>query len=409
MKKNSIINLIEKAANEDLNNRLNAFADAAKIQIGDSEGQVSKAEALEQLEQAQEALFALFTGTNYKGESVEVPLIDLKEALVTADVSVLFPRVITEIMLEPVEPNLFLMNNATEEMRLSPKHPLTIEFQSMGALEAGEVAENGEYPSMQLSYGQHMQSIRIKKIGLQVPLGEDVINQSVYPLITYTMKAMKRAVDRKIEGFLYARMVGAAKNVFDNTSANTAYHTTGKASNQSANYTFSYNDLVKMFGVMIGYRYNPTHFLSHPLAWGIFAQDPIIRAQFYHMGQLGSGVWNTAPQFNQQTNFPFGITYVPYYAIAYSENATLSGIGSALGATLLSDAYLIDANNALFMATRGPAEMDSMEDWYKDARTMKIRKHVGISAKEGGNGMVSAKNLRNEINYEPIMTVRQVS
>lgn len=405
----NIINLFETTTRELWEDRLDRFAQASNVTIGEADGQISEKDAKERIERAEEMLYGLFTGKDFAGNPMRPPHIDLQEAMVSSDASIVFPRVISEILLEPVEPYLFLMNNATEEMRLPDKHPLNVEFPSVGILEAFDMPENGEYPSQALAWTQHMQSIRLKKIGLQVPIGDDFIRQSLYPLITIAAKGMKAAVDRKTEGNLYARMVAAAQNVFDNTSDTAAYHTTGQSSAQAKNYTYSYFDLVKMCGVLLGNKYNPTHFLAHPLMWGIFAQDPILRAQFYHGGQLGGSVWTTPPKFEQQSNFPFGISYVPYYALVYNEASTLTGPGSTLASTLISDLYLIDSKNSLFMAHRGPAELDSMEDWYKDAQTMKIKRHLGIASKDAGRGMVSAKNIRNELNYEALYTIRTIS
>jgi hypothetical protein len=160
---------------------------------------------------------------------------------------------------------------------------------------------------------------------------------------------------------------------------------------------------------MLGNRYEPTHFLAHPLAWPIFAKDPLMKAQFYHGGQMGQGIWTRMPSFDQSANFPFGIAYVPYYALPYNEADTLTGALSSLGSSLTSDIYLLDARNSLFMATRGDTQMDQMENWFRDATMMKARKYVGVSAKAGGKGMLKAANIRIVENQEPIMTIRTLA
>jgi hypothetical protein len=336
----------------------------------------------------------------------------MKEALNTSDASIIFPRVISEVLQEPKEPNLFMTNVVADTIKLADNTPLLIEFPTVDALQAFEMSEGQEYTAQTLSFTQHMVSMRIKKIGVAAAINEEVIQHSMWPLVQMHMRMMSSAIDRRLESILFQAMTQRAQIVFDNENATAEYRTTGKTivgSSLQANGSFSFNDLVKMCGVMLGNRFTPTHFLAHPLSWPIFAQDPIMKAQFYHGGQLGQGIWSREPSFDQQANFPYGIAYVPYFALPYNEADTLTGALSSLGASLTSDLYLIDAKNALFMATRGNTEMDQMENWFRDATMMKARKYAGVSAKAGGKGMLRASNIRVVTNEEPVLVVRQVS
>lgn len=410
---NSIYKLIEKASSDLLDPRLQKYAEKNGLAIGNEEGQVSREEVISRLKQAEEFLFAQFTGKTFEGDEVrDLPQLRMKEALNTSDASIIFPRVISEVLQEPKEPNLFLTNVVADTITLSPDNPLLLEFPTVDALQAFEMSEGQEYTAQTLSFQQHMTSIRIKKIGVAAAINEEVIVHSMWPLVQMHLRMMSAAIDRRIENILFQAMTNRAQLVFDNQNASSTYYTTGKAlagSGTATNASFSYNDLVKLCGVLLGNRYEPSHFLAHPLAWPIFAMDPIMRAQFYHGGQLGAGIWTRMPSFDQSANFPFGIAYVPYYALPYHENTTLTGTLSSLSAALISDIYLIDAKNSLFMATRGNTEMDQMENWYRDATMMKARKYVGISAKAGGRGMLKAANIRIVENEQPVFNVRTVS
>jgi len=411
--KNSIFNLIEQASNKMLEPRLKEYAARNNLTIGTEDGQVSKEDVLNHLHQVEEVMFAQFTGKTFSGEEVkDLPNIEINEALNTSDVSIIFPRVISEILQEPTEPNLFLTNNLTDTIVLPDMAPLSIEFPVIDAIQAFELAEGQEYTTQLANIAQHQVSIRIKKLGVAAAITEETIRHSMWPILNLHLRMMSSAIDRKVESMLYNAMTQKAHVLFDNENADTAYHTTGKSivsSGTVSNGSFSFNDLVKMFGTMLGFRYIPSHFLAHPLAWSIFAQDPVMKAQFYHGGQIGQGIWSREPSFDQSANFPFGVAYVPYYAIQYDEADTLSGLLSSLGSSLTTDLYLVDAKNSLYMATRGKTDMDQMENWFRDATMMKARKYVGISAKQGGKGMLKASKVRVVENQEPVLTMRQLT
>lgn len=412
--KNSIFNLIEKASNEKLDPRLQRYAAVNGLTIGDGDGEVSREEIIDRLSKAEEFLYAQFSGKTFEGDEIrDLPTLKMNEALNTSDASILFPRVISEVLQEPKEPNLFLTNSVAEIIKLADNTPLLLEFPTVDALQAFEMAEGQEYTAQTLSFQQHMTSIRIKKIGVAAAVNEEVIVHSMWPIVQMHMRMMSNAIDRRLESILFQCMTQRAQTVFDNENADTTYQTTGKyltgTGSALANGSFSYNDLVKITGVMIGNRYEPTHFLAHPLAWPIFAQDPIMKAQFYHGGQMGQGIWTRQPNFDQQANFPYGIAYVPYYALPYNETDTLTGVLSGRGSSLTTDCYLIDARNSLFMATRGNTEMDQMENWFRDATMIKARKYAGVSAKAGGRGMLKAANIRVVLNEEPLYTIRTLS
>ena len=288
----NIFNLIQKTSSEALEPRLRAYAERNGLKIGNDEGQVTKEEVNKRLTDAQEFLYAQFTGKNFEGEEVKgLPTLRMSEALNTSDASILFPRVISEILQEPVEPNLFLTNSVADTIRLPDGSPLSIEFPTVDALQAFEMSEGQEYTAQTLSFAQHMTAIRIKKIGVAAAINEEVITHSQWPIVQLHLRMLSAAIDRRVESILFQALTQRAQTVFDNENATAEYKTTGKyltgTGSALPNGSFSYDDLVKMCGVMLGNRYEPTHFLAHPLAWPIFAQDPILRAQFYHMGQVG--------------------------------------------------------------------------------------------------------------------------
>lgn len=374
----------------------------------DATGEKEFKEAAEALDLVADYFAGLMTGKS----NDNFGKIPLSEAVTTDDVSIVIPRVFNTMLQEPVEPAYFLMNNVAEEIRMSSSDPLSIEFPSVGAAIAGEIGEDGEYPNMTLSFARNQVFMKMRKYGGLATMSEEVLAASQYPLIALNLRMMKSAVDRKGESLLFDTMQTTANVVFDNESATAEYHTTGVDTADAKNYTFTYDDLIKMCSVLVGNRYNATHVLGHPMAYSVFTQDPFLKATFVHFGQIGGQVWNTKPAEGAPSSLiPFGLAYVPYYALNQNltENGTLSGPGSGLDATLLTDLYVIDQSNCLYFANKGPAEVDQIEDWFKDGRVLKVRRYMATSAKDGGRAMQRAKKIRVEKAHNPLYTIRTVS
>lgn len=408
----NIISLVREADDQRYKAQLASFAQAHGLEMT-GEGS-NPAQVFERLREAEETLYSQFTHRDFEGNKVDPPHIRIEEAMISGDISIALPRVINTILQEPVEPNLFLMNQVAEHVELPWDSPETIEFPAVGTLTAGDVSENGEYPNATLAFTQNMTSLKIKKVGLMASFTEETQKRSMWPMIDLHVRHMARAINRRTEEKCYEGLQ-RAKVIFDNDSATAALHTTGKswaAGAETPNGTFSYHDMFKMAGILIQRRYNPTHLLAHPLAWGILATDPILRAQFANGGQIGSNIWATMPKFDQQTNMPLGIAYVPYYAILPRINDTIAAASSlsGLSAATLGDIYMIDSANSLYMVTRGDIRFDNAPDFLRDGRMVKASRFVGVAVKDQGNGMAVAKSVRVDVrNEESALTIRQVT
>ena len=366
-------------------------------------------EAKAELSLSENYVYAQMTGKSLAGEEMSVEPLNFREALTSSDASVVMPRVISTVLNTPVEPNLFLQSTIAEVLTLPANAPKSIEFPMLGTLEAFEMGETQEYQNQQLSFAQGYATVNLQKFGVMTSMSDEIMDASMWPLFKLTAEACSGAIRRKFESKLYEIFTSVAVPVIDNQSATASQRSSGTARNQTANGTFGYLDLFKMFGALMSKRMNPTHFLAHPMAWPIFAQEPFLRAQFYHNGQLGAGIWAKAPQFDQQSNIPFGLQYVPYYQLRYNENTVLTGALSGLPGIGVSDVYLVDKANSLVMLKRGDLVVDRMENWFRDAQALKVKAFAGFSAKEGGIGITVAKNIRMDLNERTIITVAQVT
>ena len=423
---------------EKLQPQIEKYADVSGLKLGAETNKeqktVTQEDVIKTIKAAEEALYSELTGRDYSGAKVARLGLNFKETLQTSDASIAFRRIIVNILQEPKEPALFLQNAVAETIELPDDAPILIEFPVVSSLQAFHIDEGQNYPNSEFAFGQGKVSMRVGKIGLTSSFTDEMIRHSMWNLLDMTMRAMANAVNRTKESDLFKTMTTFSKVVFDNqvyaetpgvgavtgassvdyystaTLGASSFWTTGKDKDGTTNNaTLSYYDIIKMMGVVLGDKYNASHFLAHPLAWPVLAQDPLMHAAFYHGGQMGQGIWTRNPQYDQQVAMPFNMTYVPYYAIPFYENNTLNGYASGFAPALTTDVYVIDQRNSLYLATRGEIEMEDYDEWIRDARVLKARQYAGVAAKDEGRGMVVAKNIRVVRNYEPLFAVRTVT
>ena len=405
--KNTILNLIKEATSKTIERDLKIFAESNGFKLGSGDGEVTRESVVAQMKEAEEYLMALLTREDADGNRWEVPNVPVTEMMSSSDSSVVMKRVIGEVLIKPREPALFLQNVVAKKITLSADAPLTVTFPVVGAYNAQEVAEGGEYKAQALTFQEHIASLRLKKIGVMASLSEEIILHSIYPLIALNLELMANGINRRVEELLFRGLTQKATPVFDNDDSIVADRTSGVDYSQVFNGSIALKDILKMAGVVVGNKYEPSHLLIHPLAYPVIFQDPLIRTTFWNRGQMGGSIWSQNPGFDQSQNMPFGLSYVPYYALPYNESGVMATApGSGFASALLTDLYVIDQNNALAMISRGDTEFDSIDDWFKDATTMKARKYINCAAMDSGRGMTVARNVRVVENFQPIMTVR---
>lgn len=395
---NFITDHIETLLQEGRVKELNTLASKMKKTLSSESSDIDEFE--DKLNVATEYFFTLLSGRDYSGKAVKAPAIEIEEALNKTDISVVLKRALDIRLQTPTEPNLFLQNSVAQVIDLPWDAPITMSFVQVGTLIAEDVSYNQPYPNSDLSWAENTVSVTMRKTGITASIGEEIIRESQWPLIDMYVTAMSAAIRRRVEQKLKKVMVTKANVVKDNESLDTALHTSGVDSANDWNATYDFRDTVHMFTNLLHREKNASHVLSHPLAWSVFAQDPMYRNIYVFGGQAGANPFTQTPNFNQQSMMPFGLQYVPYYAVDYKPSAQLAaGVGSSLAATMITDVYMIDRAESLILLKRGDVEMDDMADWHKDATQLKARLYNDVAAKDMGRGMVVTKNVRIAENF----------
>lgn len=335
------------------------------------------------------------TNSSYRGHRIP-----MEEALRAADASILFPKVISDVLLRPKEP--LMIGQSLLARTIQVDNVRSLEFPVMGAIRAFDMADTGEYREQLPPFTQHVTEIKVNKSGLMVSLGEDLIKDSMWDLLALYIESAGYAMLRHKEEKIFLEFQAKGHKVFDNNTTNPALWTNGKAFNQSRNYSVTFDDFIDAMGALVAHEYIPTDIIMHPLAWAVFAKDPILRNIMYTQGQVGQSIWTSKPDFDQQANVPWNVAYQvsPFVPLAFNQTLT-SGPASGLAATTVTDIYVVDRNHSVLILQRDPLSTEEFKDPRRDIVNLKVRERYGVGTLNGGRSSAVISNVRLDQNWAP--------
>lgn len=326
--------------------------------------------------------------------------IPMEEALRAADASILFPKVISDVLMRPKEP--LMIGQTLLSKTIQVDNVRSIEFPTMSAIRAFDIPDVGEYREQMFNWTEQLISIKVNKSGLLVSISEDVIKDSMWDLLALYVEAAGYAMLRHKEEKIFLEFQAKGHKVFDNSSTNSKLWTNGKAFNQARNYSVTFDDFIDTMGALVSHEYVPTDIIMHPLAWAVFAKDPVIRNIMYTQGQIGQSVWTSKPDFDQTNNVPWNVKYQVSPFVPMTLESTLStGPASGLAAVNITDIYIVDRNNSCIILQRDPMETEEFSDPRRDIINMKVRERYGVGSLAGGRASAVISNVRLEQNYQP--------
>jgi hypothetical protein len=225
------------------------------------------------------------------------------------------------------------------------------------------------------------------------------------------IEAAGYAMMRLKEELIFQEFSDHGHAVFDNSLADTNGHTHGVDLDQTANYSVTFDDIIDAMGALVANEYVPTDILMHPLAWSIFAKDPILRNVMFTQGQIGQSIWTQMPDFDQTANIPWNIRYQVTPFMPFRMNDTLDSPSPAAGldAANITDITIIDRNNAVVVLESEQMGITQFDDPRRDIQMAKLRERYGVGTLNGGKATAVIKNVRLVQNYAPINTVLNVT
>lgn len=358
--------------------------------------------------------------------------LQLQDALSVPNAPLLFPKVISNIVKEAVEP---LLVGASLLTRINYSYGQTITFPAVGAMTAADIAEGQEYPERSLPMGGATVTATIGKSGVAVKVTDEMIRYSQFDVIGMHLRAAGRALARhkEVKIFNFIRSMGVT--AFDNlTPASSVYGVcTGRDLQGNANGACTMDDVFDAFAQLLTQGFMPNTLLMHPLTWVMWVKDaqlrafvqangggtffaswtgnPASRAPWDNSSQGGLGVsggqnllpgqtstgqtaphgetasalldfpqdLQSAPQLPSYLNVPFRIIVSPF--VPYDPRRKLT------------DIYMFDSNELGVLVVDEDITTEEFDDPRVDIRKIKLRERYGIGILNEGQAIAVIRNV----------------
>ena len=342
---------------------------------------------------------------NWERGEDKAPL-SFAEALHSNDASAMFKRVISDILVEPIETEYIGQTILSRTIRLDGARSAM--FPAMGAIVAGDLSETGEYPEQQPSFTEHMLELKVQKAGLMLAVSEEVIEDSMWDVFGLYVTMASNACDRWKEEKIFKEAMLKANTVFDNTIIGEPDSiTTGKDKDGQLNGSVSFMDLMDIFGGVMANGYNVTDLLLHPLCWVTLAKDPRLLFHLLTTGAYGQSVPMPGLDANSiQKNLPFGsinIVVTPQMPFEYKRVITINGIQQ--DPCNIGNIIALDRKASLLVLQRDDKHMEEFKSQTRDIHYLKIASRYAVGALDMGRSIAAIRNIRLVQNHESVFNV----
>lgn len=382
-------------------------------------------------------------------------------AITSTSLMKFYPQSVEILLRSEIEPQLWIVDRLFDTMR-APAPGDQVKIGAIGALEAYEVAEGGEYKPMHPDIdGGDMVSVQVRKYGGKLGFTLEGKENDKWGLQALWLKKAGAALARMKEKMGMRLVQETGYTFFDNADPTSSIggSTTGRGIDGAANGTLTINDLFAMYGNMWFHGYTPDVLIMHPFAWMMFAVDPEMRELMnsgttmyqrpgkyellpmggggnrfddphgklgYIFGGRGLGPGQPDPDnigrlgahpYSNDLN-PFGATYhtqpkgLPsaltiivtplVYARRIADLAGTPASGPPVQAPIgkyLTDIILADSSAIGVHIEKEAATTESWEDIERERYYTKVRERYGFAIYEQGRGISIARNIVADRNF----------
>jgi len=372
--------------------------------------------------------YALFADT-WKNNGFYAPTqtkVEFSDLMATPNASHWLPKVIEDIVREPVEPML-MIPSLLDRIAYSPA--LRITYPALGALVAADLAEGQAYPEYTLDIAPGTVTCNVGKTGLAFKITEEMRRYSQFDIINLHIRAARRALDRRKEKKGMEFITGMGVSLFDNKNPTTSVYgtCTGRAITGAGNGSCRMEDLLKAYSHIMMQGYTPDTLLMHPLTWSMWMADPLLQTIVKNTGNgswfqphnmpKGALPWASASQNKQGLPGGYG-AFVPPDNAASATATTVAGLDQNLNSAAVipgyfphplrvlvspfvpfnvysntADIMIFDSKNLGALVVDQDVTIDEWEDMSTDITKIKLKERYGYVIYEDGLAIGVLRNV----------------
>jgi hypothetical protein len=328
----------------------------------------------------------------------ELPRISVKEALNADDAAVLMPKIITGVMREAAEP-VYVASQFFSTIRV--QNGTSIEFPSVGLIQAHFVDEAQPYKAETLEFQRHRATfeVKVRKVGLLVKLTDEMIQDAEWDVIGMHLRYAGRAMARFKEEWLFKELYKHSHVFMDNASSDPNLHTTGLGPDGQPNNTLSVFDFIDLFAGLMYNGFVPTTLLIHPLVWAVFAKNDILGSLAQNVVFPGQNVAypvkdiELGPQ-SIQSRLPFS------FEIILTPFAPIDRVNRTF------DMFLLDRDNVGAILVREDMSTDEFKDPIHDMTSFRVKERYSPGIYNEGRGIVQIRSVALTPSYNRPLLVK---
>lgn len=340
----------------------------------------------------------------------------LKDTATSADqMPFLIQRVVDKTVREPMEWTQVLTGLLQRASFQNGQQVVMPAVGGLGGLNL-DMAEGDEYPEATLDFAGSVVA-KIGKCGISCRLTEEIIRYSQFDIMNLHIRACGRALARHKETKVANHILGLGTTSFDN-SDDSYPNTSGRDSSGSANGAFALDDLLTMYGQIVNDGFVPNTLLMNPLAWLIFAKDPVMRHLFFtgNGGQFFQNFQGSVGYASEFENNAFGAGNVGESAgVGKNIATTFTPVPNAAGVPFqivvspaipynttdnTTNIVMCDRNNLGLMIVDEEVQSDRWNDPAVDIMKIKFRERYAIAILNQGKAIRTAKNVKVTKHYD---------
>lgn len=317
---------------------------------------------------------------------------ELKESVYSTNYSTLVPEIIAGGFIDNEEME-YIGSQIMPTKRVDASN-VQVEFYAHSPLVANWSGEGqrGSQKVIELTPARKL-TVNVRPYEITLGFTRDTLKQAVWPVLDMHVTEAQRAMRRFREEWIWEQFESNAKTLFDPTSANSAFHTSGVDGTYSSNNTMSVYDFLDLVASLFLRKFKPTDIMMHPLHYLVFVKTAMRGGLFLPEANKAAIASGFSPDASTQQNFISGqlgglipnVWTTPFVPFDVRHN--------------LAHVYVIDRQNVGVVLEREGIRRIDWQDLGRDMSYIRFKDEMGVSIFNEGDGISAAKNISTSVGY----------